>query len=213
MQKRKATAESQLVKTFYFLPILMALFSLTPVTIHRDDINMTTKSDPTRSIATSTLTPSHWQRINYDPTADDGYNASQILKAHNGKLQIIKDDKPQASTTNTDVSSGAKFQGFPFAAYFKDSFKETNADGDDVIETVEGFSWLWGLTDIVLVLTLFALIFIIDRRVSQIKKTVNIEDSYEKYAQISKQSFVHTSYWGDDIDTTPKPKASDSETK
>lgn len=155
-------------KLLYLVPFILIGLSALPVSLYKDKVDFLLSKNPNAKVedlsgALTKLSPSHWKMIDFQTSVD----------ANLGSVSFSFDSSDPATTTdNTQVTEtpkseplyqDAKFRGFPFAAYFSKSSSTKTANSSSSM-SASGYSWLWAIVDVLLIVGLLVVSFKVNRK-------------------------------------------------
>jgi hypothetical protein len=155
-------------KLFYLVPFVLIGLSALSVPLYKDKVDFLLSKDPNAKVedlsgALTKLSPSHWKMIDFQTNASANLGAASF-SFDSSDTSTTTDNPPATQTPKTEpLYQGAKFKGFPFAAYFSKS-SSTNTANDSSSMSASGYSWLWGIVDLLLIIVSLVISFRVNRK-------------------------------------------------
>lgn len=171
-------------KILYLIPLLLLCMSALPVSLYKDKVDLAVAKNPDISSFEdlselfTKLDPGHWKFIEYQASASGSFSGS--IDFSEELPEGTEENQPSVQPEQKPLHEVAKFRGFPFAAYFSTS-STANTQTSLSSFTASGYSWLWILIDLILIIGSLVVAIILNRK----KKTPVIPNS---------QTFTQTNY-------------------
>ncbi|MBW3569089.1 hypothetical protein KY385_03080 [Candidatus Parcubacteria bacterium] len=152
----------------YLIPLLLTVLSATPISLYKDKVDFLISKNPDAQFedfaaAATTISPAHWKMLDYQENSSANFSAATFSFNSAGNPVDTPDAQASEMSESEPLYKGAAFRGFPFAAYFSKN-STTTFEGGSSSFSASGYSWLWAIINVSLIVATLVFSFIVNRK-------------------------------------------------
>lgn len=152
-------------KLLYIVPLLLLGLCVSSLSLYKDNVDYAIVKNPNAEFtdiagAFTQLSPSHWKMIDYQVSGSANLGDSEVFVGSDEEFQ--KHQAKQQPKVEP-VSQGAKFYGFPVAAYFSKNSSTQTANSSSSV-TASAYSYLWVAIDLLLIIGSLVVAVLLNRK-------------------------------------------------